>query len=113
MQNSYIPETVHGLISRGTTLTSIRKRLDHVLNKLSSIGTEPDEETASNLAAQLSIIKEAFKESENYPTCCFKYDAHQKVVCDVHGPLSMKEFMQKCRQCQAGIKNALTYLQAD
>ncbi|MCW4047918.1 MAG: hypothetical protein NWE99_10250 [Candidatus Bathyarchaeota archaeon] len=101
------------LISRGTKLTSIRRRLDNVLNKLSSMGTEPDEEASSNIAAQLSIIKTAFKESKSYPTCCFKYDVDQKVLCDVVGPLTMEEFMEQCRQCQAQIKSTLTHLETN
>jgi len=40
-------------------LTSIKKRLDYVLNELSLMGTEPNEKASSNVAAQLSIIKGA------------------------------------------------------
>ncbi len=73
--------------------------------------TEPDEETSGNVAAELSIIKGAFKESERYPVCCFTYDAASRIVCDTCGPLASDAFMEKCRACQAQIKEALAILQ--
>lgn len=91
-------------------MTSIKKRLDYVLNELSSMDTEFDEEASSSVAAQLQIIKEAFKESDRYPVCCFNFDACSRIVCDVNGPLSKEEFMKKCKACQAQIKQALTVL---
>ncbi len=91
-------------------MTSIKKRLDYVLNELSTMPTEFDEETSGNVAAELSIIKSAFKESDRCPVCCFDYDSNFRIVCDVHGPLPSEEFMKKCKQCQAQIKQALTFL---
>ena len=98
-------------MERGKGLTSIKKRLDYVLNELSLMGTEPNEKASSNVAAQLSIIKGAFKESERFPVCCFTYDACSRIVCDVNGPLANEEFMKKCKACQAQIKEALLILQ--
>ena len=94
----------------GIGLTSIKKRLDYVLNELSVMDSEPNEQVSNNVAAELSIIKGAFRESDRFPVCCFTYDASSKIVCDVNGPLSSEEFMKKCRQCQAQIKLALTLL---
>ena len=91
-------------------MTSIKKRLDYVLNELSVMDTEPNIEASSSVAAQLSIIKGAFKESDHCPVCCFDYDAKSRIVCDVNGPLSAEEFMKKCRICQAQIKQALLIL---
>ena len=91
-------------------MTSIKKRLDYVLNELSVMDSEPDEEASGSVASQLSIIKGAFKESDQYPVCCFTYDAFRRIVCDACGPLSSEEFMKKCKQCQAQIKEALTVL---
>ena len=72
---------------------------------------EPDMEASSNVVTQLSIVKKAFKESEHYPVCCFTYDAGSRIVCDSCGPLATEEFMEKCRVCQAQIKEALSLLQ--
>ena len=91
-------------------ITSLKKRLDYVLNELSNMDTEPDEETSNNVVTQLSIVKNAFKESENYPVCCFTYDAGSRIICDSCGPLANEEFMAKCRVCQAQIKEALSLL---
>ena len=92
-------------------MTSLKKRLDNVLNELSTMDTEPDEEAAGNVVAELSIIKGAFKESDRYPVCCFTYDACSRIVCDICGPLASEAFMDKCRPCQAQIKEALSILQ--
>jgi hypothetical protein len=72
--------------------------------------TESDEEASGNVAAQLAIIRGAFKESDHSPVCCFKYDADSKIVCDTNGPLAAEDFMKKCRHCQAQIKQALSLL---
>jgi len=92
-------------------MTSLKKRLDHVLNELSVMDAELDEEASGNVATELSIIKGAFKESERYPVCCFTYDAGSRIVCDTCGPLGTEAFMEKCRTCQAQIKEALAILQ--
>ena len=91
-------------------MTCIKKRLDYVLNELSTMDSKLNEEASGSVAAQLSIIKGAFKESDRYPVCCFTYDACSRIVCDVNGPLASEEFMEKCRRCQAQIKEALTVL---
>ncbi len=95
----------------GKGLTSLKKRLDYVLDELSRMDTEPDEEASSTVASQLSIVKNAFRESKNYPVCCFTYDAASRMVCDSNGPLTPEEFMKKCRVCQAQIKETLSILQ--
>ncbi len=104
--SSFINDAVRG----GIRLTSLKKRLDNVLNELSSMDTEPDEEVSGNVVAELSIIKGAFKESEHYPVCCFTYDSASRIVCDTYGPLMSEAFMAKCRVCQAQIKEALSIL---
>jgi len=91
-------------------MNSLKKRLDNVLNELSSMKTEPDEETSGNVVAELSIIRGAFKESQLYPVCCFTYDAGARIVCDTCGPLASEAFMKKCRVYQKQIKEALSIL---
>lgn len=93
-------------------MTSIKKRLDYVLNELSVMDYVLDQEASGSVAAQLAIIKGAFKESDSYPVCCFTYDDCSRIVCDVCGPLATDEFMKKCKLCQAQIKEALTVLSA-
>ncbi len=99
--------------TEGTALTSVRKRLDKVLNELSTMTVEPDEKASGNVAAELKVIKAAFKESEHYPVCCFRYDAANRIVCDFAGPLALEQFMKKCRECQTHIRGALLHLQMD
>jgi hypothetical protein len=77
------------------------------------MGSTPQKKTTNNVATQLAIIKGAFKESQNSPACCFKYNADSTVECDVIGPLSIDDFMKRCRLCQAKIKETLTRLQTD
>jgi hypothetical protein len=77
------------------------------------MGTEPDETTAKNVIAELKIINGAYKETRHAPMCCFRYDAEQKIHCDVTGPLEHKLFMEKCKVCQAQIKTVLVNLKTD
>jgi hypothetical protein len=76
----------------------MKKRLDYVLDQLSTMDAEPNMEASGSVAAQLSIIKGAFKESNKCPVCCFDYDSSARIICDVNGPLPTEEFMQKCKQ---------------
>jgi hypothetical protein len=94
-------------------VTSIKRRLDHVLNELDAMGTETNEETAKNVVIELKVIKGAYKETKQAPTCCFRYDGEQNTFCDVTGPLEHKQFMEKCKQCQAQIKTVLVNLNTD
>jgi hypothetical protein len=94
-------------------MTSVKRRLDHVLNELDAMGTETNEETARNVITELKVIKSAYKETKQAPMCCFRYDGEQKILCDVTGPLEHKQFMEKCRLCQAQIKTALVNLNTD
>jgi hypothetical protein len=94
-------------------VTSVKKRLDHVIVELDSMGTETDEQTAKNVIAELKVIKSAYKETKHAPMCCFRYDAEQKIRCDVTGPLEHKLFMEKCKVCQAQIKTVLVNLNTD
>ncbi len=94
-------------------MTSIKKRLDHVLNELDSMGTENNEQAAKNVMAELKVIKSAYKETKHAPMCCFRYNAEQKIHCDVTGPLEHKQFMEKCRECQIQIKTVLVNLKTD
>ncbi|MCW4017219.1 MAG: hypothetical protein NWF00_00815 [Candidatus Bathyarchaeota archaeon] len=92
-------------------MTSVRKRLDHVILELESMGTEVDEETAKNVIAELKVIHGAYRETKNAPICCFCYDGDHKIVCDVAGPLEHERFMEKCKECQAQMKNVLVNLE--
>lgn len=91
-------------------MTSVKKRLDHVLNELDQMGTETDEAAYRNVVAELKVIKGAYKETKHAPMCCFRYDSEQRIVCDVAGPLGHKEFMERCLECQAQIKTVLVKL---
>ncbi len=91
-------------------MTSVRKRLDHVLIELNAMGTEANEEAARNVIAELAVIKGAYRETKNAPMCCFRYAGEQKILCDVTGPLEHERFMEKCRQCQAQIGHLLRSL---
>jgi hypothetical protein len=91
-------------------VTSVIKRLDHIIVELDSMGTETDEETAKNVIAELKVIKGAYKETKQAPMCCFRYDGEKKILCDVTGPLGIEQFMEKCQECQAKIKNVLINL---
>jgi hypothetical protein len=91
-------------------LTSVKKRLDHVINELDTMGTELDEQTTKNVMAELAVIKGAYKETKYAPMCCFRYDADQKILCDIAGPLEHELFMEKCKKCQAHIKDVLATL---
>lgn len=95
------------------SVTSVKKRLDHVLVELDSMGTEIDEEAAKNVVAELEVIKGAYKETKNAPMCCFRYDTEKKIICDVNGPLKPEQFMEKCKECQIQIKNVLINLKTD
>lgn len=74
------------------------------------MGTQPDEKVSGNIAVELAIIKGAFKESSQFPVCCFTSCADDKIFCDMIGPFVIEEFMDKCRMCQAQIKTALMAL---
>jgi len=93
--------------------TSIKRRLDHVLKELDALNVEPNEKATRNIATELAIIKSAFRETKHSPMCCFDYDRNFKISCDIAGPLAQEEFMGKCRQCQAQIKQTLQALHAD
>ena len=93
-------------------MTSVKKRLDHVIVELDSMGTETDEETAKNIIAELKVIEGAYRETKHAPMCCFRYDSEKKILCDSTGPLEHQQFMQKCKECQAQIKDVLVNLKA-
>ena len=87
-------------------LTSLKKRLDYILNQPEKTSGQ----NADNIKLQLAIIKDAFKESQHYPICCVLHDNQGKISCDTQGPLDLADFMIKCRQCQKQIKQALQTL---
>lgn len=91
-------------------MTSVRKRLDHVLLELDSMSIEADEEASGNVIAELKVIEGAYRETKNAPMCCFDYDGEHRIVCDIAGPLEHERFMEKCRQCQAQIGQMLVNL---
>ena len=94
-------------------MTSVRKRLDNVLKELDAMSNEPDDVAARNVMAQLWVVRSAFRETEKSPMCCHRNNSNDQVTCDTAGPLDMKQFMKKCRQCQAQIKHVLTNLEAN
>lgn len=94
-------------------MTSVKKRLDHVLNELDKMGSEKDENTSRNVIAELKVIKSAYRETKQAPMCCFRYDSEQRIVCDVAGPLEHQQFMEKCLECQTEIKSLLVKLVTD
>ena len=81
-------------------MTSVKKRLDHVIVELDAMGTETDEETAKNVIAELKVIKGAYKETKRAPMCCFRYDVQQKIICDVTGPLDHEQFMENAENAK-------------
>jgi hypothetical protein len=94
-------------------LTSVRKRLDHVLSELESMGTETNEEASNNVIAELKVINGAYRETKDVPMCCFRYNGEQKIICDIAGPLEHERFMEKCRECQDHIKKVLVNLKTN
>ena len=94
-------------------MTSVKRRLDHVIDELEKMGIEIDDETPKNVIAELSVIKGAYKETIHAPMCCFRYDSQRRIHCDVAGPLEHKQFMEKCKECQAYIRILLTKLNTD
>jgi len=94
-------------------VTSVRKRLDHVLNELDSLGIETNEETTKNVIAELKVINGAYRETKHAPMCCFRYDSQERIHCDVLGPFEHEQFMEKCKECQSQIKTVLTSLKTD
>jgi hypothetical protein len=99
--------------SRHIDMTSVKKRIDHVLNELDSMGTNPETDAPTNVIAELTVIKGAYRETKLAPMCCFRFDADNKILCDVIGPLEKEQFMEKCKQCQSKIKNVLINLYTD
>ncbi|MFQ6074022.1 MAG: hypothetical protein ACE5KC_02270 [Candidatus Bathyarchaeia archaeon] len=72
-------------------MTSLRKRLDNILY-------------------ELTVIREALKESSRYPPCCLAIHNDGKVSCDVAGPLPEDEFLKECEKCRARIKNLMSQI---
>jgi hypothetical protein len=94
-------------------MTSVKKRLDHVLNEIDSMGTKPNMVAAKNVVAELKVIKGAYHETNRAPMCCFRCDNENNLACDFVGPLDKEHFMEKCRQCQTQIKTVLVNLKID
>jgi hypothetical protein len=72
-------------------MASLRKRLDSLLY-------------------ELTVLREALKESSHYPPCCLKIHNDGKISCDVTGPLPEKEFLKECEKCRAHIKKLMTQI---
>lgn len=72
-------------------MTSLKKRLENVLE-------------------ELTVIHEALKNSSHYPPCCLIIREDGRVGCDIIGPLNEKDFLKECRKCQEEIKNVLSNL---
>jgi hypothetical protein len=72
-------------------MTNIKKRLDNILS-------------------ELTILREALKESGLYPPCCLRIYKDGKISCDVMGPLPEKEFLKECSKCRGTIERLLSQI---
>jgi hypothetical protein len=70
---------------RGSIMTSLRKRLDNILN-------------------ELSIISDEISVSDASPPCCLVFHRNNLISCDVLGPLPREQFLLECSKCKARIK---------
>jgi hypothetical protein len=75
-------------------MASLRKRLD-------------------NIFYELTVLRQALKESSHYPPCCLRIHQNGKISCDVIGPLPEKEFLKECKKCRAQIKKLISQINMD
>lgn len=66
-------------------MTSLKKRLDSILN-------------------EISTISKAIRVSGNSPPCCLVFHENDLISCDVLGPLPKDRFLSECSKCKARIK---------
>jgi len=70
---------------KSLVMTSLKKRLDNILNEISIIGRE-------------------INVSGHSPPCCLVFHENDRISCDVLGPLPKEQFFQECSKCKARIK---------
>jgi len=75
-------------LGKGPVMTSLRKRLDNVLN-------------------EISIISKKISVSDQVPPCCLVFHENDLVSCDVLGPLPKEQFLLECAKCKARIKRLI------
>jgi len=66
-------------------MTSLRERLDNILN-------------------EISIISKEIYVSGQSPPCCLVFHENDLVSCDALGPLPKEQFLLECSKCKARIK---------
>ena len=66
-------------------MTSLRKRLDNILN-------------------EISIISQEIYLSGQSPPCCIVFHKNGLISCEVLGPLPKEHFLTECSKCKARIK---------
>ena len=76
---------------KGPVMTSLRKRLDNVLN-------------------ELSIISREISVSDQAPPCCLVFHKNDLISCDALGPLPREQFLLECSKCKARIKRLVDYI---
>jgi len=81
----YIPFLQNENRERGSMMTSLRKRLDNILD-------------------ELSIISDEISVSDQSPPCCLVFHKNDLISCDVLGPLPKEQFLLECSKCKARIK---------
>ena len=81
----YISFLQNEIRERGSMMTSLRKRLDNILN-------------------ELSIINNEISVSDQSPPCCLVFHKNNLISCDVLGPLPREHFLLECSKCKARIK---------
>ena len=73
------------LREKGSVMTSLRKRLDNILN-------------------EISIISQEIYLSGQSPPCCVVFHKNGLISCEVLGPLPKEHFLIECSKCKARIK---------
>ena len=69
-------------------MTSLKKRLDNILN-------------------EISIINREINVSGQSPPCCLVFHKNDRISCDVLGPLPKEQFLQECSKCKASVKRLI------
>jgi len=79
---------------KGSVMTSLRKRLDNVLN-------------------EISIISKEIHVSGQSPPCCLVFHENDLISCDVLGPLPKERFLLECSECKARIKRLIDHINGE
>jgi hypothetical protein len=49
---------------------------------------------------RLAAIRELLQDSNKFPPCCLTFHGHNRISCDVLGPMPEKAFFQHCEVCR-------------